>query len=180
MNRPSERITVITPVGIIKTGRKGRPSKSIESEWLKDAFGPRRNLSISLLAKALGVHRHTLRKRLRKEGISNHFSFINDLELLTMVRHVKTLKPNAGIRYIRGFLLRNGFKIQRKRVQQALLQCDSIGVALRKHSQIDRRREYRNPRPNSVWHIDGHHKLIRWGIVVHGMVDGFCRTVSNR
>jgi len=29
------------------------------------------------------------------------------------------------------------------------------------------------PWPNSLWHIDGHHSLIRWGFVVHGCVDGF-------
>ena len=29
--------------------------------------------------------------------------------------------------------------------------------------------------PNSVWHLDGYHKLIRWGIVIHGAVDGYSR-----
>ena len=31
--------------------------------------------------------------------------------------------------------------------------------------------------PNSVWHIDGHHKLIRWRLITHGGIDGFSRTV---
>ena len=30
--------------------------------------------------------------------------------------------------------------------------------------------------PNSLWHIDGNHKLIRWRIVIHGGIDGFSRT----
>ena len=29
--------------------------------------------------------------------------------------------------------------------------------------------------PNSLWHIDGHHKLIRWRIITHGGIDGFSR-----
>ena len=29
------------------------------------------------------------------------------------------------------------------------------------------------PGSNSVWHLDGYHKLIRWGIVIHGAVDGY-------
>ena len=33
------------------------------------------------------------------------------------------------------------------------------------------------PYPNYVWHLDGHHKLIRWHFVVHGAVDGFSRTI---
>ena len=29
--------------------------------------------------------------------------------------------------------------------------------------------------PNSLWHIDGHHKLIGWRIVTHGGIDGYSR-----
>ena len=29
--------------------------------------------------------------------------------------------------------------------------------------------------PNALWHIDGHHKLIRWNMVVHGGIDGYSR-----
>ena len=29
-----------------------------------------------------------------------------------------------------------------------------------------------------MWHIDGHHKLIHWKIVVHGGIDGFSRMVT--
>lgn len=36
-------------------------------------------------------------------------------------------------------------------------------------------REYRVPFPNSLWHIDGYHKLIRWKIVIHSGVDGYSR-----
>ncbi|EPT00177.1 hypothetical protein FOMPIDRAFT_1123102, partial [Fomitopsis schrenkii] len=45
------------------------------------------------------------------------------------------------------------------------------GAALRRHKTV-KRRVYHVPRPNHLWHIDGHHKLIRWGIVVHGGIDG--------
>ena len=31
--------------------------------------------------------------------------------------------------------------------------------------------------PNSLWHIDGHHRLIKWRFFVHGGIDGFSRTV---
>ena len=29
--------------------------------------------------------------------------------------------------------------------------------------------------PNSLWHIDSHHKLIKWRIVIHGGIDGYSR-----
>lgn len=34
------------------------------------------------------------------------------------------------------------------------------------------------PWPNSLWHIDGHHSLIRRGFVVHGGIDGFSRMIT--
>jgi len=33
------------------------------------------------------------------------------------------------------------------------------------------------PGPNSLWHVDGHHKLVRWKIVIHRGIDGFSRVV---
>lgn len=34
------------------------------------------------------------------------------------------------------------------------------------------------PGPNALWHIDGLHKLIRWGLVVHGCIEGFSRIIT--
>ena len=31
--------------------------------------------------------------------------------------------------------------------------------------------------PHDLWHHDGHHKLIRYGLITHGCVDGFSRAV---
>ena len=54
------------------------------------------------------------------------------------------------------------------------------------------RRPYSVPGPNSLWHmgllylsecpcvnffLDGHHKLIRWGFVTHGGIDGYSRLI---
>ncbi len=37
---------------------------------------------------------------------------------------------------------------------------------------------YSVPRPNSLWHVDGNHKMIRWRLVIHGCIDGFSRVVT--
>lgn len=42
-----------------------------------------------------------------------------------------------------------------------------------RHSHVVKCRQYAVESPNKVWHIDGHHKLIRWRFVVHAGVDGF-------
>jgi hypothetical protein len=80
------------------------------------------------------------------------------------------------VRYLVGFLHRHGVKVQKVRIKQSIDRVDPIGRTLRQR-QPTRRRKYEVPRPNALWHIDGHHKLIRWGVVLHGMIDGFCRTV---
>lgn len=39
------------------------------------------------------------------------------------------------------------------------------------------RRTYQVGGPHRLWHVDGMHKLIRYGLIVHGCVDGFSRRV---
>lgn len=160
------------------TGRSGRPSKVIDSAYLREAMAPGRNISLSLLARSLGMHRHTVRRNLLRHGLSrNKHSNISDTNLDQIVRAFKQHTPDAGVRYLIGFLRRHGLRIQKYRIYASLQRVDGLGQALRRNSAI-RRREYHSPRPNALWHSDGHHKLIHWGIVVHGFIDGFCRTVG--
>lgn len=66
--------------------------------------------------------------------------------------------------------------MQRSRVRAAINRVDPENSALRWATVITRR-VYSVPWPNSLWHIDGHHSLIRWGFVVHGCIDGFSRMI---
>ena len=76
-----------------------------------------------------------------------------------------------------GWFRCHGIRVQKERIRLSLARVDQLGQALRNHRTIDRR-IYETPRSNALWHLDGHHKLIRWGIVIHGIVDGYSRTVS--
>ncbi|XP_047218059.1 uncharacterized protein LOC124866356 [Girardinichthys multiradiatus] len=49
--------------------------------------------------------------------------------------------------------------------------CRGLGI------NVIPRRVYSVPAPNSLWHIDGNHKLIRWRIVIHGGIDGYSRKI---
>ncbi|KAG2138162.1 hypothetical protein BD769DRAFT_1351308, partial [Suillus cothurnatus] len=53
---------------------------------------------------------------------------------------------------------------------------DWLGLVLRDR-QVKRQRKYYAKWPNALWHMDSHHKLIQWGIVVHRFIDGFCKMV---
>ena len=54
---------------------------------------------------------------------------------------------------------------------------DLVGTALR-WNQVVYSRKYSVPRPNALWHIDGHHKLIHWRLVLHACKDGYSRLPS--
>ena len=64
--------------------------------------------------------------------------------------------------------------MQRSRVRQCLCEEDPLGTALRWNETIYRRK-YSVPAPNSLWHIDGNHKLIKYKLVEHCCVDGYSR-----
>lgn len=53
---------------------------------------------------------------------------------------------------------------------------DPVGTALR-WNQVLYRRKYSVHGPNALWHIDGHHKLIHWRLVVHACIDGYSRLI---
>ena len=58
-----------------------------------------------------------------------------------------------------------------------MIRVDPINVCMRR-MRVIQRRSYSIPGPNALWHIDGHHSLIRWRIVVHGGIDGFSRLIT--
>lgn len=173
--REHAKLKHVVPIIVQKTGLRGRPKKIVEPVWLADAVSSHRKITLQKLADALGMHRNTLRNYLKLYGVYGRYSSISDSDLDILTRQFKRLKPSSGLRYLIGFLRTHGVKVQRERVRKSLLRIDGLGQVLRKHTIT--RREYYSPRPNSVWHIDGHHKLIKWGIVIHGFVDGYDRMV---
>lgn len=59
-----------------------------------------------------------------------------------------------------GYLRAEGLFIQRKKIRSILSEIDPIGTSSRWSSAI-RRRSYKVPTPNSLWHMDAHLKLSR-------------------
>lgn len=165
-------------VATVKTAKPGRPRKVIEENYLREAFAPGRRLSMQALARAVGVHRNTLRKQIRYHRISKKFTPISNAQLDAILRVYKQYKPKSGLRYAIGFLSAAGLRIQRDRVRQSLQRVDGLGQVLRRREAVQRRK-YTVPRSNALWHCDGHHKLIWWGIVLHGFIDGRDRLVST-
>ncbi|KAK7000661.1 hypothetical protein R3P38DRAFT_3616554 [Favolaschia claudopus] len=158
--REHAKVNNIDHIRVERTGR-GRPRKVVEPVWLAEAVSSHRKITLQALADALGMHRNTLRNYLKMYRVYNRYSDISDHDLDILTRRFKRLKPSSGLRYLIGFLRTHGLKVQKERVRKSLCRIDGLGQVLRKHAIA--RRDYYAPRPNAVWHMDGHHKMIRWG-----------------
>ena len=79
---------------------------------------------------------------------------------------------NLGYRRVWSNLSTSGILLSREDVRLALRELDPENVDKRQRRRL-RRRKYRNPGPNYVWHIDDYDKLKPYGISIHGCVDGY-------
>ena len=155
----------------------GRPllAVSIEDiEYLRSL-----QFSWTKIAQILGISRSTLYRRLEESGIQQdvQYTSISDFELDRAVEYIKNMHPNDGERLLIGHLRRMEIVVPRARVRGSIHRVDPVSTALRRSIAI-RRRTYWVSGPNALWHIDGHHKLIRWRFVTHGGIDGYSRTIT--
>ena len=102
---------------------------------------------------------------------------ISDDSLNQEVKVIKKTFPACGEGMVIGCLRSKGIFVPRHRVRQIIRVHDPIAGLLR-WTVATSRRNYSVPGPNTLWHIDGLHKLIRWGFVVHGCIDGFSRMIT--
>ena len=83
--------------------------------------------------------------------------------------------PDEGEKGLAAGLRVMGVKVPRYRLREAM---EYLGRDPRAAPQPIMRRIYRVPWINSLWHMDGHHKLISWKIVIHGCIDGYSRMIT--
>jgi hypothetical protein len=177
-HRESSNIGHVEPVTVELSGRCGCPQKVVNMEYLNEAMDASRHISLTKLAKVLGIHHNTLRMYLKKYKVDYKFSDMSNEDLDLLVKTFRVENPDSGIQYLIGFLRRHGVRVQKRRVTASISHVDRLGHRLRQRQRAKvRRQNYQVTCPNALWHIDGHHKLILWGIVIHGCVDGYSRTV---
>ena len=175
MNESSDRSTVPEKKF---TGESGRPSYRITEDTLK--FFADNAFSVPLIAEMLNVSMSTIARRLREFGLSTKTddNSITDEDLDTYVRDVINNFPYYGIRRMKGHLFSMKIKVSWQRVRNSMWRVDPNGLLLRSlNLHITHRREYHVPGPLSLWHMDGNHKLIRWGLVINGCIDGYSRRI---
>lgn len=132
-----------------------------------------------MLNDILGISERTRRRRREEFGLqTDGFTEISENKLTAVVQSVKSLTPNIGQSCMLDALRSKGQHVQRWRVREIMKNIDLVGTALR-WNQVVYSRKYSVPRPNALWHIDGHHKLIHWRLVVLACIDGYNRLPSS-
>ena len=168
-------------------GPGGRPRKVIAMATLLDQqyhhLGPRfSSVQLSELGH-IKISASTFRRRVREAGLAQRWEpfvrhdDISDEALRPRVEEWMTDQPTVGITMLKGALDSEGCYVQRNRVAQMLLEVRPERNTLYKKI-YHRRKKYWCAGPNSVWHHDGQHGLVNFGIVITAFVDGFSRTVT--
>ena len=75
----------------------------------------------------------TLRRRMSEYGIRvrDTYSDISDIALKDLIIEAHLSFPNAGYRFVRGWLHQRGLRIQESRIHQLMREVDPIGVTNR-------------------------------------------------
>ena len=191
------------------TGGRGRPRIHIDPDFLQAAYTMRSTQGIAdfLGVQRSTVRRRLLELGIDEprenpfidnpSGIISYTSRVTDVpdavldELLMNMR--RQHGNEAGISLLRGYLRNEGIFVSRERIRQALIRLFPRRLF---HRHPVQRREYSVPGPNALWHHDGQHGmfsslicvyivlstpkgLIRWGIVIHGFIDGHSRLITG-
>lgn len=162
------------------TGEVGRPRcrntlGEQQLRFLRDNLG----LRWADIARCLGISERTLRRWRYEFGLisSDNYTNLSSECLDDHVRDVLQTTPRIGLSLVRGALQSRGLNVQRERVREAINRVDPLSRTIR-HTQFITRRTYNVRSPNSLWHIDGNHKLIQpYRVVIHGAIDGYSRLV---
>ena len=169
----------VTKLSVRYTGTVGRPAYVIPRYLL--FYFVEAGFTQEEISKIIGASKKTVSRRIQGFEILREipkYTDINSDDLENIVQQIIGEFPNSGIRMLKGHLLSKGIKVTWERVRCTLWKVDPEGVLNRsKQRPMINRRVYSVPGSLALWHIDGNHKLIRWGFVIHGGVDGYSRKV---
>lgn len=166
---------------------RGRPRKELDPQLLKQALDLRftlKEMSEMFGTQGVSIGPRSIRRRLVETHErqpwepSNAFSPISDQQLGDQLEKLIAAQPHAGINMLLGGLRSRGIYVQRDRLEE----IRRIRYPAREMVQTNAfptRDKYHVAGPNSVWHHDGQHGLVNFGIVIHAFVDGFSRTITG-
>ncbi|KAG8720048.1 hypothetical protein FRC09_010182 [Ceratobasidium sp. 395] len=168
----------------VSNNRPGRPRIEIDPSNVFDCSA--RTVRRRALELGLAEPSHPLRQtRVTEDGQleevyvppNRSFSEISDEQLLRLVSEALVVFPYFGNKLMSGYLKSIGTHVPRERVRHALQEARGAPAVF--GTRRIHRITYRVPGPNSLWHHDGQHGLVRFKIVIHMFVDGYSRLVTG-
>ena len=134
---------------VVSRSMPGRPKFEIPRNQL--IYLIEHNFNAVQIAKMFGIS--------REQGLntSQPFTPLTENELENIVSDIKQSHPKCGYRMVIGHIRS---LIQQHRVRASLRRVDPEGSKTRWMAAVYRR-TYSVKGPNSLWHIDGYHKLVR-------------------
>ena len=166
---------VLSSYNLHYTGLPGRPKIVLNIDTVE--FLRHCGYTWCEVAQCLQISRTTLWRHLKDINYQiQKYSEISDDELDSYLIQIQKENPNCGQQLLHGYLKAKGILVQRYRLRESVARTDPLRRHIRWH-QVVSRRTYSVKKSNSLWHIDGHHSLIRWRMVVHGGIDGYSRMV---
>jgi hypothetical protein len=156
----------------------GRPSFAINPEQV--LLLVEMSFSWVQISRLLGISRQTLWRRRILWGMHHiQNTTISDEELGSIIQTVRQNHPQMGETITTGIIHSiTGCRVSRRRIRRSIRVVDPLFTSLRWRNGLVTRRPYSVRGPNALWHIDGHHKLVRWRFVVHAGIDGYSRLVT--
>lgn len=152
-------------------GNVGRPKITVDKEQIEIL----RSLRVTWqdISLMMGVSVKTLQRRASEYNIKR-FSSITDGELDIIMASCLEDFPHAGQVMLQGHMTSLALHIPRERLRHSLQR-----VGLRNSmAPVITRRTYSVSGPNSLWHVDGNMKMIRWRLVIHAGIDGHSRLIT--
>ena len=110
------------------------------------------------------------------DGIPHYFSDISDDTLDSIISQYQNRNPHTGQTILKSYLESISIHVQCQRIRESVWRTDPLRRLVRWREPLSQR-TYKVPGSNSLWHVDGHHSLLRWRFVIHGGIDGYSCTV---
>lgn len=134
------------------------------------------NYKLYEIANMMGICRKTLTRKLQRNPVPVRQKLTGPALDAVVIEAKKGLK-SPGVYSIQGAMAANKQYATLADIRESLYRVDPARRLDRNLVAVARRLMYHVPWPNAVWHIDGNHKLIRWGFVIHGAIDGYSRRI---
>jgi len=150
-------------------------------------YGPAKIAKLLTRNSGFAISAKTVRRRILEAGLRASdeptrppVTPLSAQELDQIVSDLRDQQPNIGLQYLAGALRSQGLRIPRAQLRASLQRVNPFPAIFQQNRRNYRvRRVYSNGGSNAVWHHDGQHGLISYGIVVHGFVDGHSRLVTG-